>query len=59
MLRLSRIFDWYKADFEKSAGSLESFLRRYRTGATIPDGLRIEYLEYSWALNAWKGSQSR
>lgn len=56
VLRLSPIFDWYADDFRKSAGSVVAFLNRYRTGPAIPAGLKIEYMEYSWSLNEWKGS---
>ena len=59
VLRLSRIFKWYRDDFEKAAGSIESFLRRYRTGAEVPGGLRLEYMEYSWSLNDWKGTPAK
>lgn len=59
VLRLSRIFEWYKSDFEKAAGSVESFLMRYRTDDAIRPDLHVEYMEYSWSLNDWKGSVSR
>jgi hypothetical protein len=39
-LHLSKIFDWYAADFERSAGSVEKFLARY--------------LPYDWSLNELK-----
>jgi hypothetical protein len=62
-LRVSKIFDWYRADFEKGflgARDLEGFLARYAgsLGLTVAekqsliDGeLDIEFSEYDWSLN--------
>ncbi|RMG14377.1 MAG: DUF547 domain-containing protein [Deltaproteobacteria bacterium] len=54
-LWLSRIFDWFHEDFERSAGSVLAFVRKFMHpgGGQLPnaDGLRIEYLDYDWALN--------
>ena len=55
ILFLSPIFNWYRADFEQAAGSLESFVARYEDEATatsIAAGpVRIRFLEYDWSLN--------
>jgi hypothetical protein len=65
-LEVSRIFDWYKADFEKGnrgIGSVPRFLARYADiladeaapRAEIRQGLvRIHYLDYDWSLNDTK-----
>ena len=47
---LSKIFDWFKSDFEKKSGSVLAFVR---TGfaETIPDKVQIEYTDYDWTLN--------
>jgi hypothetical protein len=62
-LEVSRIFDWYKADFEKGhrgIGSVSQFLARYADaladGASARDLVRrgrvkINYLDYDWTLN--------
>jgi hypothetical protein len=62
-LEVSRIFDWYKADFEKvnrGITSVAHFLARYADiiahgaspRAVIRQGqARIRYLDYDWALN--------
>ena len=62
-LEVSRIFDWYKADFEKGSRGITSvshFLARYADfladGASPRAAIRqaqaqIRYLEYDWALN--------
>jgi hypothetical protein len=53
-LYVSKIFDWYKADFK--SGVVEFFLKyaegdfRERLKANI-DQLRIAYLDYDWSLN--------
>jgi hypothetical protein len=63
-LEVSKIFDWYKSDFEKGfrgIGSREQFFGRYaellssdpKGQALLRDGkVRIVYLDYDWSLNA-------
>ncbi len=43
---LSRIFDWYAADF----GNLPAFLNRYAQVGLSPNA-KIVFLEYDWSLN--------
>jgi hypothetical protein len=62
-LEISRIFDWYKADFEKGgrgAGTVAQFLARYADVVADDAAARtlvkqgavaIRYTEYDWALN--------
>jgi hypothetical protein len=62
-LEVSRIFDWYKADFEKNVrgtGSVSGFLARYAdlladgaaARALVRQGqAKIRYLDYDWTLN--------
>ncbi len=45
---LSAIFKWYGDDFSKAGGSVASWLGRYHP---LPDGTRIDYLDYDWSLN--------
>lgn len=47
-LRLSRIFDWYKADFGGEEG-LVAYVDRYTTLAVAE--FSVEFLPYSWELN--------
>ena len=47
--RISKIFDWYSADF-KASGDVIGFLNKYRTEA-IPAGTKLSYLDYDWSLN--------
>lgn len=53
-IALSRIFDWYRRDFERAAGSVRAYAMRYLTGAAL-DALRsgwdIRYMDYDWRLN--------
>ncbi len=56
---ISKIFDWYKDDFTKSAGTLEQYLAQYIDDETIKRMLlnnefKIEYLDYDWNLNEAK-----
>lgn len=46
---VSKIFDWYKADFTKS-GSTIDFINMYRMDK-IPSGISLNYADYSWELN--------
>ena len=51
-LYLSRIFEWYRDDFETSGSSLPAFVARYRDdGADITGEWRVTFLEYDWRLN--------
>lgn len=57
-LELSSIFDWFRTDFETSAGSLPAFLARYITDPAARDwlaggtALPPRFLDYDWTLNA-------
>ena len=48
-LRLSKIFDWYAADFG-GKDAVPAYLARY-AGKDLT-GYRVSYLEYDWKLNA-------
>jgi hypothetical protein len=54
-LSLSRIFEWFRGDFEGAAGTLPAFVERYadeRTAEALRrGGVQVEFLEYDWALN--------
>ena len=53
-MALSSIFKWFAEDFDKAAGSVPAFIRRYRA---VPETPRIEYLDYDWTLNAQPGQR--
>ena len=47
---ISKLFDWYKADFQASHGTVDAFIKAHRTnGLTGVDSTR--YLNYDWTLN--------
>jgi Protein of unknown function, DUF547 len=53
---LSKIFDWFSMDFEKSAGSTQKYIAKYVNDPEIAKelaagGYKINYLDYSWNLN--------
>jgi hypothetical protein len=48
-LKLSKIFDWYRADFAPTGGVM-SYLRQF--DPTLPTQADIGYIPYNWALNA-------
>lgn len=52
-LVLTPIFDWYREDFEKDAGSVIAFIARYREDGKLlmEKDPEIEYAEYDWSLN--------
>nr|MBC7612970.1 DUF547 domain-containing protein [Pseudopedobacter sp.] len=47
---ISRLFDWYKADFIKAEGSIINFVNKYSSNK-ITNNTKIDYLEYNWSLN--------
>jgi hypothetical protein len=47
---LSKIFDWYKADFEKAKGSVLAFVNAYLK-KPLPGSATVTYYEYDWSLN--------
>lgn len=49
-LQLSKIFQWYKSDFESDGLTLIDFLNRY-SSIRIHLKARISYSTYNWALN--------
>lgn len=54
-LYISKIFDWFAADFVKKSGSVMEFMRPYMDAELRQFLLRnpnIGYIEYNWALNA-------
>jgi hypothetical protein len=53
-LALSRIFDWYRSDFEEAAGSVVEFVRPYLPalqGEDPAEAVPVRYREYDWSLN--------
>ena len=54
-VRISRIFKWYRKDFERTDGGLVDFLQRYappRFADLLQEKkLRIKFLDYHWGLN--------
>lgn len=54
ILYVSKIFDWYAADFH---GDISGFVTRYARGELLAairaagGGLRVKYLPYDWSLN--------
>jgi hypothetical protein len=45
-IQVSKIFDWYAADF----GNLIDYLNQY-SNTTIRSGAKVSFLEYDWGLN--------
>ena len=48
-VKISQIFEWYKADFEQ-AGDVVDFINRYRE-EKLPDNSKVSYYPYDWSLN--------
>lgn len=48
-VRVSKIFEWYRPEFE-SAGGITTFINRFRR-EPLPVGTAIGFLEYDWSLN--------
>ncbi|WP_232364946.1 DUF547 domain-containing protein [Salinimonas marina] len=61
VLQVSKIFDWYKADFTRNGQPLAGFFSRYADSMQLTDTQQallknnsadIEFLDYDWSLNA-------
>jgi hypothetical protein len=52
-LYLSAVFDWFREDFERDAGSVRAYLKLWlpTDAHDFVDRARIEYLDYDWSLN--------
>ena len=54
-LYLSKLFDWYRQDFEATAPSLPAFLARYEEPTTaktlMATSVRVKFLDCDWTLN--------
>lgn len=53
---VSKIFDWYREDFEEHAGSVQAYMANYVADPEVAALLRqqafsIRYLDYDWSLN--------
>ncbi|NIW78473.1 MAG: DUF547 domain-containing protein [Calditrichae bacterium] len=56
-IQVTKIFDWYRGDFEKYSGSVREFISQYRSkdAEIIMDENRdLEYMDYNWDLNKVK-----
>ncbi|MHA2097472.1 MAG: DUF547 domain-containing protein [Candidatus Kariarchaeaceae archaeon] len=51
IIRVNRIFKWYKKDFKNSGGVI-SFIQKYWKGEPIPNDVIIKYLDYDWHINS-------
>jgi hypothetical protein len=51
-ISISKIFDWYEADFKKN-GSVLSYINRFRD-RPFAQGTKIRYQAYQWTLNEAK-----
>ena len=51
--RLSQLFNWYRADFQGSAGGVGKFLAKYHRQhrAALEAASSFEYQPYDWSLN--------
>lgn len=50
LLQLSKIFQWYKSDFETDNQTLIDFLNQYSNIKILPNA-KISYQSYNWDLN--------
>ncbi|MFN0242547.1 MAG: DUF547 domain-containing protein [Planctomycetota bacterium] len=55
-VQVSKVFDWYKEDFVRDAGSVQGWLAKHapeseRAWIASAKPLKIDFLEYAWKLN--------
>lgn len=48
---ISKIFKWYKADFEINGNSLIDYINNYKDGTKIDSSYDITFQDYDWGLN--------
>lgn len=56
-LRLTKLFDWYRKDFERDGASERGFVWKYRPAdreAVLSEARKIVYKDYEWRLNEAK-----
>ena len=60
-VQLTKLYDWYGADFKQVAGSVLDFAARYSPSLkeTIDKGSppKIKWLDYDWTLNDRKNKR--
>lgn len=52
-VEVSKIFDWYKKDFQKTGMDIIAYINQYRD-KKIPADYKVAYYEYDWNLNIKK-----
>ncbi|MEQ8472676.1 MAG: DUF547 domain-containing protein [Marinoscillum sp.] len=52
---ISKVFDWYKKDFESDTSDIKGYINQYREIA-IPENHTLDTYEYDWSLNDAKNS---
>ena len=57
---VSKIFKWFKGDFEAAGGVIEVAMTDGGPDAArlLEDDFKIRYTEYDWSLNAQQGNTS-
>ncbi len=52
-LELSKVFEWFREDFERDAGSVAEFVARFFPAdeRELVRSARLRYLDYDWGLN--------
>ena len=52
---VSKIFDWYRDDFDRDSGSVAAFIALYRADGHVltetTEPLKIQHADYDWSLN--------
>lgn len=49
-IKVSKLFDWFKGDFKKTAPSVIAFINKYGPVQVNKDA-EVEFMEYDWNLN--------
>ena len=53
VIRVSKIFDWYREMFEDQYSSVREFIN-FNRFTTLPDDYEIHFMQYDWSLNDQK-----
>ena len=62
-IELSRLFEWYRPDFESEGGSLAGYVRRLVAGPGLAwflaQAVEVRFRRFDWTLNAAPGERPR
>ncbi|CAD7704591.1 unnamed protein product [Ostreobium quekettii] len=56
---MSKIFKWYKGDFDTHGGGIINFINKYKKGDNVPQDASISWQDYDWSINWTKNPKAQ